>query len=148
LKNLLISIATLLLVATGLHAQTTTYTGVIKDLSMNPVTFSFAGPFLQAADTIDAPTGFSQAGYSVGGYRGKGYQTQMIMISPAPKENHLVELAYVAKWIPIVNDKSFLMLPDELTYAQQAFAIAELLRTNDDSLSADYDTKGERHMTA
>ncbi|MCU1247091.1 MAG: hypothetical protein JWQ49_120 [Edaphobacter sp.] len=110
--------------------------------------FSFAGPFLEAADTIDAPTGFSQAGFSVGGYRGKAAQTQSIMISPAPTENHLVELAYTAKWIPIVNAESFLMLPDELTYAMQSFAIAELLRTNGDSTSVDYDTKGERHMTA
>jgi hypothetical protein len=110
--------------------------------------FSFAGPFLQAQDTIAAPTGFGQAGYSVGGYRGLGYQTEMLMVSPAPKENHLVELAYIAKWIPIVNDKSFLMLPDELTYAQQAFAIAELLRTNSDSMAVDYDTKGQRHMEA
>jgi hypothetical protein len=110
--------------------------------------FSFAGPFLEAQDTIDAPTGFSQAGYSVGGYRGKAYQTQSIMISPAPTDTYLVELAYTAKWIPLVNEHSYLMLPDELTYAMQSFAIAELLRTNGDSTSVDYDTKGERHMTA
>ena len=33
-----ISIAGLLMIATGLHAQTTTYTGKIKDLALNPVT--------------------------------------------------------------------------------------------------------------
>jgi hypothetical protein len=99
-------------------------------------------------DSQESPVSQTPAQAALSAWVSKRYQTQMIMISPAPKENYLVELAYVAKWIPIVNDKSFLMLPDELTYAQQAFAIAELLRTNDDSLSADYDTKGERHMTA
>jgi hypothetical protein len=38
LKKLLISIAGPLMVAAGLHAQTTTYTGQIKDLALNPVT--------------------------------------------------------------------------------------------------------------
>jgi hypothetical protein len=38
LKKLLISIAGALVVAAGLHAQTTTYTGQIKDLALNPVT--------------------------------------------------------------------------------------------------------------
>jgi hypothetical protein len=38
LKKLLVTLAGLLMVAAGLHAQTTTYTGVIKDLALNPVT--------------------------------------------------------------------------------------------------------------
>jgi hypothetical protein len=38
MMKLHISIAGLLMIATGLHAQTTTYTGKIKDLALNPVT--------------------------------------------------------------------------------------------------------------
>jgi hypothetical protein len=38
LEKLLISIVGLLLMAAGLQAQTTTYTGTIKDLALNPVT--------------------------------------------------------------------------------------------------------------
>jgi hypothetical protein len=110
--------------------------------------FSFAGPFLQAADTTNAPTGFGQAGYNIGGYRGTGFQTQSILVSPVPTENHFVEIAYVAKWIPIVNDKSYVMLPEELTYAMQAFAIAELLRSNNDSNALAYDAKGQTHLNA
>jgi hypothetical protein len=108
--------------------------------------FRFAGPFLEATETTTAPTGFGQAGYNVGGYRGTGFQTQSILISPIPQETRFVELAYIAKWIPLVDRHSYLMLPDECTPAMQAFAIAELLRSNNDSNALAYDAKGQTHL--
>jgi hypothetical protein len=91
--------------------------------------FGYAGPYL---DATAAP----------------GVQTQKIRFSPQPTDTRMVELAYIAKWLPIVDASSTIMLPAEGTYAMLNFAIAELLRSNDDSLSADYETKGQKHLGA
>lgn len=89
--------------------------------------FRFYGPYLDAAATT-------------------GVQTQKIRISPAPTETRFVQVAYTAKWIPIVNSGSKVMLPDEGTYAMQDYAIAECLRSNDDTLSKEYEGKGDKSL--
>lgn len=91
--------------------------------------FQFYGPYLDATAAI-------------------GIQTQKIRISPAIDAVRMCEIAYTAKWLPIVNAQSKVMLPDECTYAMQNFALAEILRANDDTLSAEYERKGNVHLTA
>jgi hypothetical protein len=92
--------------------------------------FGFYGPYLDAA---------AAAG-------GASAQTQKIRVSPAPTETRACQIAYTAKWLPIVDASSSVMLPDEGTYAMLNYAIAELRRASDDSLSADYEDKGDRHL--
>lgn len=91
--------------------------------------FSFAGPYL----TADAAT---------------GVQTQKIRISPVPTDTRMVELAYIAKWLPITDGSSLIMLPAEGTPAMGAYATAELLRSNDDSLAREYEAKGDKHLNS
>lgn len=105
--------------------------------------FRFAGPYLAANNTINQPSIST-----VGGFTGSGYQCEQITISPQITQTRMVEIAYIAKWISITNSHSYVMLPDECTYAMQNYAIAELLRSNDDSMSATYEAKADKHMSA
>lgn len=91
--------------------------------------FGFYGPYLDSAATT-------------------GVQTQKIRVSPNPDSDRFCQIAYTAKWLPITDSSSSIMLPDEGTYSQLNFAIAELRRASDDSLSADYEQKGETHLSA
>jgi hypothetical protein len=91
--------------------------------------FKFYGPYLSAAAAA-------------------GVQTQSINVEPAIDQVRMCEIAYTAKWLPILNANSKLMLPNEGTYAMQNFAIAELNRANNDTLSAEYEAKGQKHLTA
>jgi hypothetical protein len=91
--------------------------------------FKFYGPYLSAAAAA-------------------GVQTQVINIEPAIDAIRMCEIAYTAKWLPILNANSALMLPNEGTYAMQNFACAELLRANSDTLSAEYEAKAQKHQTA
>lgn len=94
--------------------------------------FKFYGPYLPAAVAQGPAAG----------------QIQKITIEPAIDVVRMVELAYTAKWLPIVNANSLVMLPDEGTYAMQSYAIAEIHRGNNDTLSAEYEGKGQKHLTA
>lgn len=91
--------------------------------------FSFAGPYLDAASTIST-------------------QVQKIRISPIPMDMRFVELAYTAKWLPVVDGTSKIMLPEEGTHAMLDYAIAELLRSNNDSLSSEYAAEAKAGETA
>ena len=91
--------------------------------------FSYAGPYLDSAATT-------------------GTQIQKIRFSPIPQETRQVELAYTAKWLPIVDDTSTIMLPVEGTYAMLNYGIAELNRSNNDTLSREYEAKGDKHLGA
>lgn len=84
--------------------------------------FSYYGPFLDAGDTEVAAAA----------------QTQKIRIAPIPDQNRFVQLVYTAKWVPIVNQNSLLMMPEEGTMAMESMATAELLVMNNDSMAADY----------
>lgn len=90
--------------------------------------FRFYGPYLDSVQTQAA-------------------QTQKIRISPAPSESRFVQIAYTAKWIPITSSASHVMLPDEGTYAMQNYGIAEALRSNDDTLSAEYERKADKSLS-
>lgn len=92
--------------------------------------FKFYGPYLSAAQ-IAAKT-----------------QIQSITIEPKIEQIRMCEIAYTAKWMPIVNENSMLMLPEEGTYAMQNFALAEVIRADDDDRAAEYEQKGQRHLTA
>lgn len=96
--------------------------------------FQFYGPYLKADDITANPT-------SAG-------QVQKIMISPAIDAVRMCEIAYTAKWLPIVDQTSKLMLPAEGTYPMQDFAVAELHRANNDTLSREYEEQGEISLTA
>lgn len=91
--------------------------------------YRFYGPYLPAGTTTNT-------------------QIQSINISPAIDEVAFCEIAYTAKWLPILNQNSLVMLPEEGTYAMQNFAIAEIHRGNNDTLSAEYEKKGNVHLTA
>jgi hypothetical protein len=94
--------------------------------------FKFYGPYLPAA-AAQGPA---------------ASQIQKITIEPAIDVVRMVELAYTAKWLPILNANSLVMLPEEGTYAMQNYAIAEIHRGNDDTLSKEYEGKGDKHLTA
>lgn len=94
--------------------------------------FGFYGPYLDATAT--------QAGATA--------QTQKIRVSPIPDANRFCQIAYTAKWLPIAQAGDAIMLPDEGTYAMLNYAIAELRRASDDSVSGDYEDKGDRHLSS
>ena len=75
-------------------------------------------------------------------------QTQQVLIEPGIDAVRMCEIAYTAKWLSIVNDKSVVTIPEEGTYAMQNFALAEILRANDDTLAAEYERKANVHLTA
>lgn len=91
--------------------------------------FSYAGPYLDSAAAT-------------------GTQIQKIRFSPIPQDTRMVELAYTAKWLPIVDASSTIMLPVEGTYAMLNYGIAELARSNNDTLSREYEAKGDKHLAA
>jgi hypothetical protein len=94
--------------------------------------FQFYGPYLDSTDAQNP----------------QATQIQKIRISPQPSENRFVQIAYTAKWIPITGAGSKVMLPDEGTYAMQNYAIAECLRSNDDSLGREYEAKGDKALAS
>jgi hypothetical protein len=101
-----------------------------SDCNYGSSRFRFYGPYLSAVAAQGAA------------------QTQKITVEPAIDVIRMVELAYTAKWLPIVNAQSAVMLPDEGTPAMQAYAIAEIHRGNNDTLSKEYEGKGDKHLTA
>lgn len=94
--------------------------------------FGYYGPYLDATAT--------QAGQAL--------QIQKIRVSPAIDQVRSCQLAYTAKWLPITDASSKVMLPDEGTYAMVNFAIAELRRASDDSQSENYEDKGIKHLNS
>jgi hypothetical protein len=86
--------------------------------------FTYYGPYLDAA----------------GAQAAAAAQVQKIRIDPIPDASHFVQLVYSAKWVPIVNQASVVMLPDEGTYAMEAKATAKLMRLNGDTLALDFET--------
>lgn len=93
--------------------------------------FGFYGPFLDEADATNP----------------QATQTQKIQVSPAIDQIRQCELIYTAKWLPIGNATSQVMLPDEGTHAMLNYAIAEILRSNGDTLAAQYENKGDKALT-
>jgi hypothetical protein len=90
--------------------------------------FSYYGPYLDSDNAV-------------------GAQLQKVRVSPAPTDTRFVQIAYTAKWLPIFNAQSQVMLPQEGWYAMEAYATAECLRSNDDTLAREYEGKGDKHLT-
>lgn len=91
--------------------------------------FGYYGPYLDAADAV----------------AGGALQIQKIRVSPIPSQTLMVQLAYTAKWIPIVDGSSAIMLPDEGTPAMVAYASAILNASSDDMTRAGYyNSEGDR----
>jgi len=96
----------------------------------NRSSFGFYGPYLDS----DATT---------------GTQVQKIRISPGIDQARFCQLVYTAKWIPIVDGASKVMLPDEGTYAMESCASAELCGKSDDSTRmAMYSAQGRDDLSA
>lgn len=94
--------------------------------------FGFYGPYLDAADTTVA----------------QPLQVQKIRISPIPDANRFCQIAYTAKWLPITDASSKVMLPDEGTPPMLNYAIAELRRASDDSAAREYETQGDKKLSS
>lgn len=95
--------------------------------------FGYYGPYL---DATAAP-------------QGQALQIQKIRVSPIPSATRMVQLAYTAKWLPIVNASSSIMLPDEGTPAMLNYAVAELCKASDDSTRyAAYMKDGDSHLNS
>ncbi len=91
--------------------------------------FTYYGPYLDSASTT-SPTGVYK-----------------IRVAPKPTDTRACQLVYSAKFVPIINAGSQLMIPPEGSEAMLAWAVAELLRANSDQLAAEYEAKGQRDIT-
>lgn len=95
--------------------------------------FGYYGPYLDAAAAQQA----------------QALEIQKIRVSPAPTQTRFVQIAYTAKWLPIVDASSAIMLPDEGTMAVAAFASAELCGMSDDvTRKASFKEDGQQQLTA
>jgi hypothetical protein len=94
--------------------------------------FGYYGPFLDSTATA----------------KPQALQIQKIRITPNPSQTHFCQLAYTAKWIPITDASSIVMLPDEGTYAMESFASAELCAMNDDTRAQYYEGKGQSDLSS
>jgi hypothetical protein len=95
-----------------------------------PSPFQYYGPFLDSAASGSAQSA----------------QTQKIRVGPITDINRFVQLVYTAKWVPIDNKISTVMMPDDGTAAMEAMAIAKLLRLNNDSKAIDFEAQGAREL--
>lgn len=86
--------------------------------------YGFYGPYLDATATV-------------------GTQIQKIRIAPMVDATRFCQIAYTAKWMPITDASSMVMLPDEGTYAMENFASAELCAMSDDSRAGAYMSQGQ-----
>lgn len=86
-------------------------------LYTNRSQFSYDGPYLPAPTANDVP------------------QIYQMDIVPAIDRTRMTELVYIAKWIPIEDDQSTVMLPDEAYTPWLTMTTANLLDMNDDSRS-------------
>lgn len=76
----------------------------------------------------------------------EGTATWNVKLAPMPLQALACQIVYVAKYVPIQNAGSFLMMPDEGRRAMEALAIAELYRRLNDSASETYDQRAQRDL--
>jgi hypothetical protein len=93
----------------------------------NRSAFGFYGPYLDAAAAT-------------------GTETQKIRITPAIDAARSCQLVYTAKWLPITDASSKVMLPDEGTYAMESFASAQLCGASDDTRKDTYNAQGREDL--
>jgi hypothetical protein len=84
----------------------------------NQSQFSYDGPYLPAP-TVNVDD-----------------QVFQMDIAPAIDRVRMTELVYIAKWIPITDDQSVVMLPDEAYAPWLSLTTANLLDMNDDTREA------------
>lgn len=94
--------------------------------------FGFYGPYLDAAAAV----------------QGQALQIQKIRVAPITDVTRMVQIAYTAKWLPIVDANSSVMLPDEGTMAMESFASAELCGMSDDTRASFYEKQGDNDLQA
>ena len=94
--------------------------------------FGFYGPYLDAAAAVAA----------------QPLQIQKIRVSPIPDTTRMVQIAYTAKWLPITDASSKIMLPDEGTQPELDYSIAELRRASDDSAADKYEAQGDKGLSS
>lgn len=70
-----------------------------------------------------------------------------VRIAPMPQDVRQTELIYAAKWLDIVNQNSYNVIPTEGHQAQLDFAKADLMRANSDDLAAQYETSAMQQLT-
>lgn len=90
--------------------------------------FEYYGPYLDSVATVAAA----------------GAQIHKIRIAPITDVSRFVQLCYSAKWVPLTNANSSVMLPDEGTYATEARATAKLLKLNGDTLADTFNEEAQR----
>jgi len=95
--------------------------------------FGYYGPYLDSTVT--------QAGGAL--------QIQKIRVSPIPAETRFVQIAYTAKWLPITDASSKIMLPDEGTLAMVNYAASYLCASSDDVTRATYyESQGDKQLNS
>lgn len=91
--------------------------------------FLYLGPYLSSTATLTAA------------------QAQSVDFVPIPSDSRFVRIIYIAAWKEISASQTSLMLPTDGTLAMEAFATAELLRSNGDDLSESYEGKAEKLLS-
>lgn len=91
--------------------------------------FLYIGPYLSAAAALTAA------------------QAQSVDFAPIPTDSRFVRIVYIAAWSTITASTTSLMLPSDGTLAMEAFATAELLRSNGDDLSGAYEEKAKELLS-
>jgi hypothetical protein len=70
-----------------------------------------------------------------------------VRLAPTPQDLRQTELIYDAKYLRIVNQNSYNVIPDEGHQCQLDFAKAELMRQNSDDLAQQYETLAMEELT-
>lgn len=94
--------------------------------------YGFYGPYLDSTATL----------------AGQTLQIQKIRVEPQITTSRFCQIAYTAKWMPITDASSKVMLPDEGTYAMESFASAELCGMSDDSRAEMYMQQGNADLSS
>lgn len=106
------------------------WSNYFSSMYSNRSSYGFYGPYLDAAAAT-------------------GVQTQKIRISPGIDAPRFCQLVYTAKWLPITDGSSKVMLPDEGTYAMESFASGQLCGASDDATRANYyELQGAKDLMA
>lgn len=97
--------------------------------------FVFYGPYLDQADAL-----LNQGNQPASQY----YQ---VKLAPVPEDNRVTEIIYAARYVEIINSQSPNVIPTEGHGVQLDYAVAELLKGNNDSLMGQYDASGKEKMS-
>lgn len=91
--------------------------------------FLYIGPYLAATDAVTTA------------------QAQSVDFAPIPTDSRFVRIVYVARWKEITASTTSLLLPQDGAMAMEAYATAELLRSNGDDLADEYEGKAAKLLS-